>query len=49
MGKDGKSADKYYKLHKRSMFSPDLRAEDNGLCLAVAIAAGIAYTSNDVN
>lgn len=44
-----KSSDKYYKIHKRSMFSPVFKSEDNGLCLAVAIVFGIAHSNNDVN
>lgn len=45
----GKSSDKYYKLHKRSMFSPNLRTEDYGLCLAVSIVVGIAHLTDDIN
>lgn len=43
----GKSTEKYYSIHKRSMFSPVLNPE--GLCLAVVIVAGKAYVSDDVN
>lgn len=43
----GKSSDKYYKLHKRSIFSPVLRDEDHGLCLAVSIVVAIAYSTGD--
>lgn len=43
----GKSSDRYYKLHKRSIFSLNLKAEDYGLCLAVSIVAAHLY--DDVN
>lgn len=43
----GKSSDRYYKLHKRSIFSPNLRNEDYGLCLAVALVAAVAHSTGD--
>lgn len=45
----GKTTDKYYKIHKRSIFSPNLRHEDHGLCLAVSIVVGIAHEVTLVN
>lgn len=45
----GKNSDKYYKLHKRSIFSPKLRSEDYGMCLAVSIVVGMAHLSDDIN
>lgn len=45
----GKSPDVYYKLHKRSLFSPDLEQAEYGLCLAVSIVVGIAHSTNDIN
>lgn len=45
----GKASDKYYKLHKRSIFTPNLRSEDYGLCLAVSIVVGVAHFSGDIN
>lgn len=44
----GKSTSKYYDLHKKSIFSANLRPEDYGLCLAVSIVVGIAYLGDDI-
>ena len=45
----GKTTDKYFKIHERSIFSPNLQPEDHGLCLAVAIVVGIPHSTNDIN
>lgn len=43
----GKSKDKYYKLHKRSIFSLNLREADYGLCLAVSIVVAVLHSTGD--
>lgn len=43
----GKSSERYYKLHKRSIFSPNLQTEDYGLCLAASITVAIAHVTGD--
>lgn len=45
----GKSSDAYYKLHSKSIFSPNLQPEDHGLCLAISIVVGICHVSDDIN
>lgn len=45
----GKSTERYFKLHERSIFSSDLQPKDYGLCLAVSIVVGIAHTADDIN
>lgn len=44
----GKTTAEYFKLHKSSIFNPDLRSEHNTLCLAVSIVVARAYAT-DVN
>lgn len=39
----GKSKEDFFKIHKRSIFSPDLHPEHYGLCLASAIVISIGY------
>lgn len=43
----GKSSDRYYKLHKKSIFSPNLESKDYGMCLAVCIVVAIAHSTED--
>lgn len=45
----GKSSDKYYKLHERSIFSPNSKKNDFGMCLAVTVLVGIAHSNKDIN
>lgn len=37
----GKSKDKYYELHRKSIYSPKLSAGDGNICLAVSIVIGM--------
>lgn len=45
----GKSSDRYFKLHKKSIFSPNLRDEDYCLCLAVSIIVAIAHSIGNLS
>lgn len=45
----GKTRENYFKIHKRSIFSPELKEIHYGLCLPVSIVIAIAYTSDDPN
>lgn len=44
----GKTTNEYFKLHKSTIFNPELKPVDNTLCLAAAIVVAQAYAT-DVN
>lgn len=45
----GKTRDKFFKIHKRSIFQPELKEIHYGLCLPVSIVIAMAYVSDDIN
>lgn len=45
----GKTKDRYYSIHRRSIYSPKISAEDGEICLAVAIVIGKTLVDNNIN
>lgn len=45
----GKTKDRYYSIHRRSIYSPKISPEDGQICLAVAIVIGKSLVDNNIN
>lgn len=45
----GKSSVDYYKIHRNSIFNPNIKPEDGNICLSVAILIGKVYADGDIS
>lgn len=45
----GKSSADFYKIHKSSIYNPDIKIEDGNICLPVVIVVGIAHANGDID
>lgn len=44
----GKTKEDFLKIHNRSIFAPNLRAEDGNICLPVALVIGVAFNDGAI-
>lgn len=45
----GKSFEDFYKVHRKSIYLPNITAEDGNICLAVAVLLGKIYADGEIN